>query len=952
MKKMESLFPVNCTKSQTVQGSAPGSCGRRGFLHKGGGQNRKAFSGTDGVHGRKAFSGTDGRPGLIPAACLLSFAIPFLVMLGIFIINGVYPFGDGSFMHSDMYHQYVPFLSEMLRKLREADGLAYSWNVGIGSNFTALYAYYMASPFNWLVTLFPDQYLIEFMSYLVVLKVGFCGFAFCWYLTKHFHTRSLLTVPFAVFYALSGYLAAYNWNVMWLDCIFLFPFIALGLEALVKEGKYKLYCIGLAACILSNYYISIMVCIFLVLYFLMLLVCEAPSLRRALAACGRFALFSALAGGMAAVLLIPEFAALHLTKFSEFNFPSKLTVYFSVLDMLARHSVNVAVETGLDHWPNIYCGVAVFLLVPLYLANRRIPLREKVCRAGLLGFLLISFSTNMLNFIWHGMNYPDSLPARQSFLYIFLLLTLCAEGALRIRDCSFKTLGIGFCLSLGLVLFFEKFYAGEEAYPAEAFLLTGVLLCVYAALLYCYRKYSDRTALQVLAVSLLLVVTAEAAVNTYSTSCSTTSRSRYLAGHDSYTALVERTRQRDPDFYRFEKFSRVTKNDGTLLGYPTASLFSSTANGNVQAFYDRMGMSHSKVFYCFDGATPLSSSLLSVRYMFSKSPDEDPDLYTLVDQEGDIYLYECRYSLPVGFMADVEKEGFAAGSMAGAGSTAGAASNDGSGTPGSDGAFLSQPEGEESIAEAFDEFLGNIQDTRTDVLEQALDQEGGNPLETQNQMVRALGIEPPLFDSVLSQPDGGFTNIAVEEAGHYYAYVGSAKVDTMKMESEAGSKSFTKLKYHYICDLGRHESGDVISLSSEDSDSLELSVYRLNTDVMDQVIGLLGQETLQVTAFDSTHLEGTIQTGQGGELILSIPYEPGWTVLVDGKETQAGLFDDTFISIFLEPGEHTISLHYRPAGLFLGIGISLLCLAVFAAILILERRRRAAAGTAEAAASS
>ncbi len=933
MKKLESLFPLSHINGQPLQSPVQESRALEG-------QTRKVrILRNRGLNERSLRSGGQSP---IPAACLLSFAIPFLVMLGIFIINGVYPFGDGSFMHSDMYHQYVPFLSEMLEKLREGDSLAYSWNVGVGSNFTALYAYYMASPFNWLAVLFPDQYLIEFMSYLVVVKVGFCGFAFCWYLTKHFATRSLLTVPFAVFYALSGYLAAYNWNVMWLDCIFLFPFIALGLEALVKEGKYKLYCISLALCILSNYYISIMVCIFLVLYFILLLVCSAPSARRALAACGRFALFSALAGGMAAVLLIPEFAALHLTKFSEFDFPSKLTVYFSVLDMLARHCVNVAVETGLDHWPNIFCGTAVFLLVPLYLASPRIPLREKVCRAGLLAFLLVSFSTNMLNFIWHGMNYPDSLPARQSFLYIFLLLTLCAEGALRIRDCSFKALGAAFCFSLGLVLFFEKFYSGEEAYPTETFFLTALLLCIYAALLYCYRKYTDRTALRLLAVSLLLVVTAEAAVNTYSTSCSTTSRSRYLASHDSYTALVERTRQRDPDFYRFEKSSRVTKNDGTLLSYPTASLFSSTANGNVQAFYDKMGMSHSKVFYCFDGATPLSSSLLSVRYLFSKSPDEDPDLYTLVDQEGDVYLYECRYRLPVGFLVDVEKEAFAAGASNGSQNAWDDSQDiwdDSQDAPGS-GDPLSASEGGESVMEAFDAFLGNVQDTRTDVLEQALEYEGGSPLETQNQMVRALGIKAPLFLDVSTQADGSFTDVPVEETGHYYAYVGNTKVDTLKMESEAGSKTFTKLKYHYICDLGPHEAGDVISLSSEDSDSLDVSVYRLDTGVMDQVIGLLGRETLQVTAFTSTSLEGTIRTEQGGELILSIPYEPGWTVWVDGKETEAGLFDDTFISVFLEPGEHAVSMRYRPAGLSLGIGVSLLCLAVFAAILLLERRRK------------
>ena len=56
-------------------------------------------------------------------------------------------------------------------------------------------------------------------------------------------------------------------------------------------------------------------------------------------------------------------------------------------------------KRGLDHWPNIYCGVAVFLLVPLYVSNAKISLREKAARLGLLAFLLVSFSTNVLNFI-------------------------------------------------------------------------------------------------------------------------------------------------------------------------------------------------------------------------------------------------------------------------------------------------------------------------------------------------------------------------------------------------------------------------------------------------------------------------------------------------------------------------------------------------------------------------
>lgn len=93
--------------------------------------------------------------------------------------------------------------------------------------------------------------------------------------------------------------------------------------------------------------------------------------------------------------------------------------------MLARHIGNVETETGLDHWPNIYCGVAVFLFFLLYLACKKISAKEKTVYCGLLLLFFASFSVNALNFIWHGLHYPNSLPCRQSFIYIFLMLFVC-----------------------------------------------------------------------------------------------------------------------------------------------------------------------------------------------------------------------------------------------------------------------------------------------------------------------------------------------------------------------------------------------------------------------------------------------------------------------------------------------------------------------------------------------
>ena len=102
---------------------------------------------------------------------VLAFFVPAFIMLVLFIIRGIYPFGDRSFLFSDMYHQYMPFLSEFVHKIKAGEGLSYSYNVGIGSNFLALYVYYVASPFNWLVFLLPESLIMEFMSYLVILRI-------------------------------------------------------------------------------------------------------------------------------------------------------------------------------------------------------------------------------------------------------------------------------------------------------------------------------------------------------------------------------------------------------------------------------------------------------------------------------------------------------------------------------------------------------------------------------------------------------------------------------------------------------------------------------------------------------------------------------------------------------------------------------------------------------------
>lgn len=70
----------------------------------------------------------------------------------------------------DLYHQYLPFFNELWEKLRNGASLMYTWNIGLGSDFVSVFAYYLASPLNWLVVLFPKSHIIEFIELLIILR--------------------------------------------------------------------------------------------------------------------------------------------------------------------------------------------------------------------------------------------------------------------------------------------------------------------------------------------------------------------------------------------------------------------------------------------------------------------------------------------------------------------------------------------------------------------------------------------------------------------------------------------------------------------------------------------------------------------------------------------------------------------------------------------------------------
>lgn len=810
---------------------------------------------------------------------LCAFWLPVILALFVCIGGGIYPFGEKCMLHIDMYHQYEPFFTELMDKLKSGGSLLYSFRLGLGSDFVSLFSYYLASPLNWFVALVPDSFVIEFMTVLILVKIGFCGLSFSVYLWNHFENRDYAAVVFAAFYALSGYMAAYSWNIMWLDCVAIAPVAVLGLERLVKEGKGQMYCVSLAAAILSNFYIAIMLCIFLTLWFAVLFFEETRGLREKLLGALRFALYSLLAGGMGAVLILPEAAILSYSGSAGLSFPKTAEWYFDLISMLARHCVNVGEYTGREHWPNIYCGAAVFLFLALYLLNRQIPWKKKFRRLALVVFFWLGFANNMLDFIWHGLHFPDSLPGRQAYLYVFLLLVLAYEAYQNLSGSRVLDIGIGLILYAAFLV--------AAAHVSDSGMVTGSSLFLSFALtagygmLLALHKVKDQKVKAMARDMCMVLAIFEVFANFNVTGFSTVSRASYTKNWESVKSLLAKVDEVDEElFYRTEETERLTKNDAAVYGYSSSTIFSSLMNIGVSRFYRKLGMEGGKNFYSYSGATPLPSAMLSVKYLISDSPYEESPLCVLAAEDGQNYIYRNLYTLPLGFMTDFD-------------------------------------------------------------LDKKWDPKSGAPVANLNSLASALGAKEAMLVPLGRQAEisEDATRIYVEEDGYLYGTYTDTSVTNLTVTNGKRERKFTKCDHGYILDLGWCMAGDVVEIENKQGISdFNVRAYRLDMDAFLTAYETLNEQTLVLDEFSDTKIKGHIRVKKAGNLLLSIPKEDGFSVFVDGKETECGIFKDSLMTVPLQEGEHEIELRYMTPMLARGAAVSLCSLILFLGVCLWKRK--------------
>ena len=571
--------------------------------------------------------------------------IPAFLFFLMYLARGLYPFGDGTVLVLDLNGQYVYFFEALRNTVLEGGSLLYSWSRAMGGEFMGMYAYYIASPLSYLICLFPLDKTQEFLLVMFLIKAALCGGTMGFYLHNHSKNHNKLTViTFSVMYALSAYCVVHQSNTMWIDAVMWLPLVALGVERVIKYGKFKTFVIFLALTLASNFYIGYMVCIFVLLYYFFFMIAYTENgvnnpLREKLhfpKSFVRMGIFSLIAIGMAALIVFCAYYSLQFGK-NEFTDPSwEVTMKFDFFDLLFKLLPSSYDTVRIDGLPFVYCGLLAVILAPLFFLCKKIPLRERIVSGVFLMIFALSFMISVADLVWHGFQKPQWLNARYSFMFCFFLLFLAFRAFEHLKSIKIKHVAVvsGFIFMFVVILqnFSEQFkdklvslsYGPKEedfmVHDFATILLAIVCLVAYVSIIAVMKKAKNK---DIVAAVLLCVVCGEmffsglCNINDFDKDVGFTTYQSYNEFNDLIRPVTDTLQDYDDSFYRFEKTYHRKLNDNMAFNIRGVSNSTSTLNKDTINFLRVLGYYSQSHKSQYKGGTVVSDSLLGMKYIIS-----------------------------------------------------------------------------------------------------------------------------------------------------------------------------------------------------------------------------------------------------------------------------------------------------------------------------------------------
>ena len=910
----------------------------------------------------------------------LAFLLPFSVMMVIFFITSVTPFGSYTLLYSDNYHQYYPFFRQFRQALRSGDGLLWTWSVGMGMDYLGLISYYLASPLNLLSVLVPENWVLTYFTLLMPIKLSLASGFFAMMLKKLFGSDDLSLPLFGAFYAMCAWALGYQWNIMWLDSFALLPLVALGTVLLLRDGKYLLYTLTLTLSVLSNYYVGFFVCIFVFLLFWCYEICRFKGVLKFFGDLCLIGFFTVLAIGMTAILELPTLAALQDTYSSVNQFPDyfDLNIVSSQAEITAREAWSTykfAAESGdpalklllealiasmgpllegmrqvagqmgggqtptyMDGLPNLYCGVFPLALSVLFLLSDDVPFRDKLCSLGLLVIFMLSFLLRQLDYIWHGFHFTNQIPYRFSFLYSFVVLYMAYRAwMLRSTFSLWKIFSAGVLTLLLLVV--SKYDSSDILYWVFNFAFLALyMVCMVCSHSHCHmlrralvtREQEDPPEAQ---YHMIRQDDTLQRRRKYSAAIAVTMMVELLL----HTALFfsgfsiadyDYPQKEDAAVALFAKIDEL--DDGSQLLYRTEVTRAQTLNdgalngyNGISTFTSSANVATTEFMQCLGAAAYNSWN----RYCYEESSPVSNLFLNLK------YLVERDYATDGNAYFDVVLA--------------------------ENGLTLMENNAYLPLGFLADSALADLDfstSNRSFAFQNRLFQDAtGTKKNVWKALVTRDVSVTATEDVKLNQTNlSGYTSFSTGATGGTLTYTltipyeGYLCLDLNLGQNKNytvwhnGQYLFSKnYSLSQLLGIDNVQVGDTVEVRvncavNQSSSSVNIRAAVLQEEIFREGYEILNASTLQLSQCTTSLIQGSIDCNREGLLYLSVPQDGNWAAYVDGEKAEIQLVGDCMIGLMLTEGRHDVELCYENTAFSLGARISGGCALIFTLFVITD----------------
>ena len=351
--------------------------------------------------------------------------------------------------------------------------------------------------------------------------------------------------------------------------------------------------------------------------------------------------------------------------------------------------------------------------------------------------------------------------------------------------------------------------------------------------------------------------------------------------------LVEEVKQ-DESFYRTENTEGYTNfNEGLFYGLNSVSSFVSTYNKNVNMLLRSFGGFELSIISSGNELTPFGDSLFGIKYRIS-SEEELPgytlkSVSTYTNEVGTIetYLHENPNALSIAYMVD-----------------------------------------EESVMGEFS--------LSSDVFE--------------NQNIfasRLCGGDKQVFEPIEYETETSEGKIVLQfemlSDNPVYFYILGEKEDYIYVDGKRTYNGITfdvfvkgeeekkniQAKTNGTIYLGTFSEGERVTVEI-DAEYLTVDRFYLsemNLATYKEVLSGLKDGQMNLTSFKGGNFTGTVQAGENQMLLITLPCEAGYTVNVDGEESEIAIVWGTLLAVPLTAGEHSIEITYTSPGFEIGLAV-------------------------------